>query len=138
MLYPGSIERTSIGEAEEEKGFMIIELTCDGNVANADWRFHKLPARPLVRHDLQLDGLDPERVELAIRLFVDSLPADAVVSLRITGEITEPVSRILSATSLRALAPPTMNLDLRMVETSDGPRLPRRSRANNDELELPL
>lgn len=138
VLYPGSIERTSIAEADEDKGFMIVEFTCADDIITVDWEFRQLPARPLVRHDLELDGLDAAQVESAIRAFVANAPADAVVSVRVTGPITENVSRVLSAVSLRALAPATMNLDLRLV---DGPSNPLRSkplRRCDDVLELPL
>jgi DNA repair exonuclease SbcCD nuclease subunit len=137
VLYPGSIERTSIAEADEDKGFMILELVCAGDAVRVDWTFHQLPARPLVRHDLQLDGLDAVRVESALRTLVASAPADAVVSVRVTGTITESISRVLSANSLRSLTPPTMNLDLRLAE--EGFRRDRPASPKSPEvLELPL
>jgi DNA repair exonuclease SbcCD nuclease subunit len=137
VLYPGSIERTSIAEADEEKGFMLVELHCAGDEVKVDWHFRKLPARPLVRHDLQLDGLDAERVESAIRMLVAEAPADAVVSIRVTGIMTEQMSRVLSARFLRDLAPPTMNLDLRLLDGMDpGPRPWKTTQP--DVLELPL
>jgi hypothetical protein len=102
-----------------------------------DWHFRKLPARPLVRHDLQLDGLDADRVESAIRMLVAEAPADAVVSIRVTGIMTEQMSRVLSARFLRDLAPPTMNLDLRLLDGMDpGPRSWKTTQP--DVLELPL
>ena len=138
VLYPGSIERTSIAEADEDKGFMIVELTCDDDVVKVDWRFHKLPARPLVRHDLHLDGLEASQVESAIRSLVASTPADAVLSIRVSGAITETVSRVLSARFLRELAPATMNLDLRLRDGMDRDSLPKPTRQRDDVLELPL
>jgi exonuclease SbcD len=137
VMYPGSIERTSIAEADEEKGFMIVELRHADDQVEVDWRFHRLPARPLVRHDLQLDGLDTERLESAIRALVAHAPADAVVSIRVTGLVTETMSRVLTAKFLRDLAPPTMNLDLRLVNAMDAGS--RRQKAGQpDVLELPL
>jgi exonuclease SbcD len=137
VMYPGSIERTSIAEADEEKGFMLVELHCAGDRVKVDWHFRKLPARPLVRHDLQIDGLDAGRVESAIRMLVADAPADAVVSIRVTGDMTDEISRVLSARFLRELAPPTMNLDLRLLEKMD-PRSRRRQTTQPDVLELPL
>jgi exonuclease SbcD len=137
VMYPGSIERTSIAEVDEEKGFMIVELHCADHQVKVEWQFRMLPARPLVRHDLQLDGLDAERVELAIRCLVANAPADAVVTVRVTGAITDTMSRVLSAKYLRDLAPPTMNLDLRLVDGFDaGPR--QRKAVQTEVLELPL
>jgi len=139
VLYPGSIERTSIAEADEEKGFMIVELTCGDSAVKVDWSFHKLPARPLVRHDLHLDGLEASQVESMVLSIVANAPADAVLSIRVIGAITENVSRVLSAGSLRALAPATMNLDLRLGEGMDGAPAPKRARqCDDDVLELPL
>jgi DNA repair exonuclease SbcCD nuclease subunit len=138
VLYPGSIERTSIAEADEDKGFMIVELTCHDSLVEVDWCFHKLPARPLVRHDLQLDGLEAGQVESALRSIVANVPVDAVVSIRLTGAMSEPVSRVLSAGFLRSLAPTTMNLDLRLVEGMTSASRPKTTRQPDDVLELPL
>lgn len=43
VLYAGSIERTSIAEIEEEKGYMILEIS-ENSVA---WTRHTLPTRPM-------------------------------------------------------------------------------------------
>jgi exonuclease SbcD len=53
VLYPGSIERTSIAEADEDKGFLLVDVARD-DAARVDWRFNTLPARPLVRCALEL------------------------------------------------------------------------------------
>jgi DNA repair exonuclease SbcCD nuclease subunit len=138
VMYPGSIERTSIAEADEEKGFMLVELTCSDDHVNVEWAFNKLPARPLVRHDLELDGLDAERVESFVRRIVATAPADAVVSVRVSGTITESVSRVLSASFLRALTPATMNLDLRLDQRYERAPRPTALHTPDDVLELPL
>ena len=136
VLYPGSIERTSIAEADEDKGFMMVELSSDDSAVKLDWRFHKLPARPLVRHDLHLDGLEAPQVESAIRSLVASAPVDAVLSIRVSGSISDEVGRVLSARFLRSVAPETMNLDLRLDVDAGAPR---RSAPQTDDLsDLPL
>ena len=137
VLYPGSIERTSIAEADEQKGYLVVELKREVERVGVTWEFRALPARPLVRHDLQLDGLTATQVESAIRLLVANSPADAVISVRVAGAINPDVSRVLSANVLRALTPATMNLDLRLA---DGPpAVPRaRSHQREDVLELPF
>ena len=138
VLYPGSIERTSLAEADEEKGFMIVELRCNDAAVHVEWTFHGLPARPLVRHDLHLDGLAAMQVESAIRSLVANSPADAVISVRVSGAITDQVSRVLSASFLRSLAPATMNLDLRLIDGYVDASHPRALRSRGDVLELPL
>jgi len=101
-----------------------------------DWRFHKLPARPLVRHDLHVDGLEAGQVESAIRSLVASAPVDAVLSIRVSGSISDEVGRVLSARFLRSVAPETMNLDLRLDVDAGAPR---RSAPQTDDLsDLPL
>ena len=117
---------------------MVVELACNDDGVRMDWRFHKLPARPLVRHDLELDGLDAGNVESTLKLIVANAPVDAVVSVRVSGAITESVSRVLSASFLRALTPATMNLDLRLVDGYERALRPPASRQRDDVLELPL
>jgi DNA repair exonuclease SbcCD nuclease subunit len=112
VLYPGSIERTSVAEADEAKGYMIVEVAPDA--ANVTWRFHELPARPLVRHVLNLAELAAEELEGHVRAIVAGAPADAVLTIRVEGEWSAPAARVLSAANLRSLAPPTMNVELRL------------------------
>ncbi len=47
VFYPGSIERTSVAERNEEKGFLTLEIggRSSGRVR---WRFHVLPTVPVV------------------------------------------------------------------------------------------
>jgi DNA repair exonuclease SbcCD nuclease subunit len=137
VLYPGSIERTSIAEAEEDKGFMVVELVRNQGQVNLAWTFRRLPARPLVRHDIALEGLDATKVEALIRSFVAAAPRDAVMTVRLTGAISESVSEVLSARFLRAVSPPTMNLEVRLDSASYAPRPTPRSH-RDEELELPL
>jgi len=50
VLYPGSIERTSLAELGEPKGFMMVSLTDAG----ASWEFRQLPTR-----DIEISALRP-------------------------------------------------------------------------------
>ena len=138
VLYPGSIERTSIAEADEEKGYLIVECSQDDQGGNVTWEFRPLPARPLVRHDLVLEGQSGAEVESLIRTLVADAPDDAVMTIRVTGPITESVSEVLSAAFLRSLTPTSMNLDLRLADRS--PVVERSNAARQDEewLELGL
>jgi DNA repair exonuclease SbcCD nuclease subunit len=139
VLYPGSIERTSIAEADEEKGFMIVEVTCGESDPRVNWRFHRLPARPLVRQEIHLDAVNEDELAVMIRAFVAEAPADAVLTIRVVGTMTRSAARVLSAANLRVVAPPSMNVELR-VEERDGARGRRGGpvRETEDLRELPL
>lgn len=113
VLYPGSIERTSIAEAEESKGFLHVEVVREGPVR---WKFHELPARPLVRRDVRVDTIPDDALESTIRSLVAEAPADAVLTIRVTGALTQHAARVLSAANLRRMAPASMNVELRLGE----------------------
>ncbi|CAN5840818.1 exonuclease SbcCD subunit D [soil metagenome] len=112
VLYPGSIERTSFAEAGEAKGFMVLHLPLDGSRDDLRWEFRPLPARPMLERPLAAAGLSAAQFETAVHTIVSTAPADAVLTIRVTGS---PLS-YLSMARLRALAPVTMNVELRWVD----------------------
>ena len=114
VLYPGSIERTSIAEADEDKGFLLLQVVLGIGRRCVNWQFQSLPARPLVRCALDLDACDDSELEARLRVLLTDTPADAVLTIRVAGEMTPHASRLLSAAHLRSLAPPTMNVELRL------------------------
>jgi DNA repair exonuclease SbcCD nuclease subunit len=124
VLYPGSIERTSIAEADEEKGFMKVELIREGTGNRVDWRFHRLPARPLVRREVRVDNIPEDGLESTIRTLVAEVPADAVLTIRVIGALTERAARALTAPNLRRLAPASMNVELRIEDGGNPPETP--------------
>ena len=94
VIYAGSVERTSIAEAPETKGFVVLEVTRSGL---GPFEFRPLPARPMVAVSVRGDDADPmARVAAAI----DSTPHDAVVQLRLQGA----VPAALTAAAVRAMA----------------------------------
>lgn len=114
VLYPGSIERTSIAEADEDKGFLLIEIVVGTGRTHVDWQFQSLPARPLVRCALDLDACDDSELDGRLRALLTHAPADAVLTIRVDGTMTPHAARLLSAANLRSLAPSTMNVELRL------------------------
>jgi DNA repair exonuclease SbcCD nuclease subunit len=56
VLYPGSIERTSLAEIDEPKGFMIVALRAN----EPTWEFRRLPTRPMIRRELDVKTTDVE------------------------------------------------------------------------------
>src|SRR5690606_36585444 len=76
------------------------------------WEFHDLPARPMIRRELSVDGLAPNDLQAAVRIIVESVPEDAVLSIRLTGALTVEHWRVLSAPRLRTFVPGTMNVEI--------------------------
>jgi len=138
VLYPGSIERTSVAEANEAKGYMTVDLTRDADQTRLEWRFHQLPARPLVRREIHLDAVQDAVVETAIRRLVAETPVDAVLTVRVVGTLGDAARRVLSAANLRRLAPATMNIDLKLEDEDGAFVRPTSSRQSDVVLELPL
>jgi DNA repair exonuclease SbcCD nuclease subunit len=117
VYYPGSVERTSFAEQDETKGCYLLELRGDeqgGAVVRE--QFRPLDARPMSTVEIDSTGLAPRRLESAIRAALGGLPRDAVVRLRIAGELGDDGREVLGAASLRRLAPPTMNLELALYK----------------------
>jgi exonuclease SbcD len=113
VLYPGSIERTSIAEADEAKGYMIVDVALGDDGTRVDWSFRTLPARPLVRHTLSVAAHAEAELERQLQVIIAELPADAVLTIRVEGTFTQDAARVFSAARLRALAPATMNIEVR-------------------------
>lgn len=107
VLYAGSVERTSFAEKDERKGYLTLALDTRGKLRG--WRFHELPARPMVRIELTPRELAQRDLAASLRRRFLALPGDAVVQLRIAGSFIPPE---LGAAGLRALAPPSMNVSL--------------------------
>jgi DNA repair protein SbcD/Mre11 len=138
VLYPGSIERTSTAEAEETKGYMTVDLTCHADATRITWQFHALPARPLVRREIHLDGLEDATLEPTIRSLIANTPPDAVLTIRVCGTLGDDARRVLAAANLRRLAPATMNIELKLEDEDGAFVRPPSFRQSDAVLELPL
>ena len=138
VLYPGSIERTSVAEADETKGYMTVAVTPNANGGRLDWQFHPLPARPLVRREIHLDAIEEAELESTIRALIGDSPADAVLTIRVAGRLGDEARRVLAAANLRRLAPATMNIELKLEDEDGAFVRPPSSRQNDVVLELPL
>ena len=115
VIYPGSVERTSIAEKDERKGYILLEAMADGTGRGTMLRheFIELPARPMVTLDLAGEGMNRRDLLSTLRKRIARLDPESIVRLRLAGEVNEEVLPALAASSLRALAPPTMNLEIR-------------------------
>jgi DNA repair exonuclease SbcCD nuclease subunit len=117
VLYPGSVERTAFAEIGEPKGVLLLELMPHGEGGRLDaWRFMELPTRPMVVADVAADGLRRADLEVALRQAIARAPEDAVLRLRITGHIGDGALPAISAARVRALAPRTMVVEVRIVD----------------------
>jgi DNA repair exonuclease SbcCD nuclease subunit len=105
VFYPGSVERTSIAEKDEPKGFITLEVSPNGSLAN--WTFHHLPARPMIKLTLP-----PNFTAQTLRSKLRQLDSNAIVRIDPQGRMTPQAGKILSAESLRALALPTQNVSV--------------------------
>lgn len=114
VIYPGSIERTSFAERNEDKGYAILSAGLAGRERGrlVDVSFTPLPARPMV--SLVLEAMDPSTTSLMdhLRRQLSALDPNSVVRLQIRGAHATEVREILSAAILRQLAPPSMNISL--------------------------
>jgi DNA repair exonuclease SbcCD nuclease subunit len=112
VFYPGSVERTSLAERDDAKGYLILELEGDGNrggrVVGHD--FHELPARPMFSVLLDASDLTPGELENRLRGEFSGIPEDAVVHLRIEGKLSPGSERVIRAQGLRALHPPSITV----------------------------
>ena len=113
VFYPGSIERTTFAEKDEKKGYMILEIDtgASGRGSLRHWRFHELPTRPMYQLELKAQGMKAEAANAWAAAALEELPGDAVVKIRIHGELRP----VLGTAHLRSLAPPTMNVSVKWV-----------------------
>ncbi len=117
VLYPGSTERTSFAERDEQKGYLIlhIELSQPDSGPRLSWTFHPLATRPMELVDIQATGMNAPQLASHLSVEISRLPADAIAKIRVHG-LEERARPALRASSIRNLAPDTMNLSLTVVK----------------------
>lgn len=122
VIYPGSVERTAFAERDETKGYYLLDLypTVDGRGRFNAARFVPLPARPMVLLPLVCSGQSADHLAQSIRLRLAELDPDSVVCLGLAEMPSPDLLPVLSASSLRALAPPTVDLTLRWPREMPG------------------
>ena len=113
VLYPGSIERTSLAEIDEPKGYLVLRLWPGGAGPDLQWEFRPLPARPMIRRQIAVAGMAAAALEQAVRDIIAAVPPDAVLSIRAVGALEASHWRVLAAGHLRTFVPATMNLEIR-------------------------
>ena len=120
VFYPGSIDRTSFAEKSEDKGYLILEFelkASEGKILKR-WRFHKLPARPMVQLDLHAARMNNAQLSSWIETRLAVLPEDSIVKLKIHDSVSRQAMQVLNAAALRSLAPPTMNINAVFIDAN--------------------
>ncbi len=114
VIYPGSVERTSFAERDEEKVFVMTRFTASGRDGGqlAQVSFVPLPARPMVELIVEPEGLSAGSLTRHVRERLSALDPEAVVRVQVRGSGSQEARELLTAARLRALAPPTMNIHL--------------------------
>lgn len=111
IFYPGSIERTSFAEKDEDKGYFILEINPDDRIA-VRGRFMKLPARPMhvIVPPTNLTG--PAGLRAWISRKLAGLPGDSVVNVKLAEGMNEENRRVMTSAWLRQFSPETMTVNL--------------------------
>jgi DNA repair exonuclease SbcCD nuclease subunit len=117
VIYPGSIERTSFAERNEDKHYVRLGFSFDGSSGGqlTEIHFVELPTRPMVSMDISPASLKDPDFESYLKSELSKVDPDAIVRLRIRGEVSGETAKILSAPILREIAPATMNISIRMA-----------------------
>ncbi len=109
VIYAGSTERTSFQERDEQKGYIAIAV--DPEKKNLQWKFHPLKNRPMIQIEIKAEGMGAARLKSVICKQLTALQSDSIVKLRILGKLSNDVFPLISASSIRSLAPSTMNIE---------------------------
>jgi DNA repair exonuclease SbcCD nuclease subunit len=124
VVYPGSIERTSFAERTEEKGYVVLTVDLSDRTQGTllDVSFVPLPARPMVSLFVEPMDTDIEVLSAHLAGELRDLDPDSVVRVVLQGHKSVEARRVLSAATLRQLAPPTMNIWLAPERAARGSR----------------
>jgi DNA repair exonuclease SbcCD nuclease subunit len=110
VFYAGAIERCSFAEKDEPKGYLTLDIACEGGPGKAlqSWQFHELPARPMVQYMFDETRDDTNHVKEWISTCIRCSPNDGIVRLRLPVRLLEGVS----AAWLRSVTAATMNVEI--------------------------
>jgi exonuclease SbcD len=87
VVYAGSLERLDFGEADDEKGFCIVEITPDANgQRQVKFDFHPLEGRRFVAVGVKIEPDDIEPTSSVLKAIAEKSDAikDAIVRLQIS------------------------------------------------------
>lgn len=113
VIYPGSIERTSFAEKDEEKGFYDVRFLrgSRGPWEIGELDFIALPVRPMV--DIEIDaGVNRSTLRSFLLSKIAVIDKNSVVRLKSSGSVESDVKTMLTSGFLREVFPETMNYQL--------------------------
>jgi exonuclease SbcD len=122
VIYPGSVERTSFAERDEDKGYMVLTVGLEGRDRGrlTDVSFIQLPTRPMV--SLVVEPVKVAQMSLSDHLQsrLAALDPDSIVRVQFRGPGAAHAYEELNTSRLRGLAPSSMNISL-SAQPVDGP-----------------
>ena len=116
VFYAGSIERTSLAERNEVKGYFEFEVArSSSNSILMSTLFHELPVRPMHVILVHLNQMPCDQLYKELLAEIGSLPHDSIVHIRLNGAFDTEKFPWLSAPVLRSMLPKTMNIEMRLI-----------------------
>jgi DNA repair protein SbcD/Mre11 len=114
VLYPGAIDRTSFVERLKKKGYLIINLSFTNNTERPeiDWEFIDLHARPMFVISVDINSMDKKNIIPFLKSEISQLDQNSVVKVKLEKKSGNELLSVLSAETLRRIAPATMNIEL--------------------------
>jgi DNA repair exonuclease SbcCD nuclease subunit len=111
IIYPGSTERTSFAEKDEEKGFFLLEFIKDhSEYILKEPNFIHLPARPMVDLKIELDTKEPEILKNFLLRRISKIDKNSIVRLDCKNNNT---SKLLTSKLIKEIFPNTINIQWR-------------------------
>jgi exonuclease SbcD len=121
ILYPGSVERTSFAERNEDKKFTIVDVSRDGSSKGKlmGVQFIPLPTRPMKNLAIKADGRSTEQVIEFLEQQLKGMDADAIVRIQPQGSLSNELAMSITAERLRRIAPSSMNVSVAYPRSSN-------------------
>jgi DNA repair exonuclease SbcCD nuclease subunit len=113
VIHPGSTERTSFAEKDEEKGFIILELDLNKTRSMIhEIHFESLPTRKMVRIDLEPIEIKKGELRRCVQNILQDQQKDSIVQIRIRQRLPSKILGEISNPKLRDMVPETMNVSV--------------------------
>lgn len=120
IVYAGSLERVDFGEAEEDKGFLHVEITRK----EVHFEFHSIGPRPFVTVEADLTTSENPTADLAKRVIKQLLPGCV---MRVHYKIKQEQQHLVDENAIRQLAAAALSIKMRaeIIGTARDFRMPQ-------------